>query len=201
MKNTICQPLSNLGFENDYIITEQGFILDTANQNQLVKGKNNRHSLKLKNGERVNRSLKSIYRLAFGREYAEDTIEDLPEEIWKPIDEQGKYYVSSLGRVKSYQGVKARILKPYKNQKGYFRVDICLDNRKTILVHQLVAKAFVENDNPETKDTIDHINGDKENNRAENLRWLSRADNVRAYYTAKEKGQQNNEDSTEPKDS
>lgn len=63
----------------------------------------------------MNRSLKSIYRLAFGREYAEDTIEDLPEEIWKPIDEQGKYYVSSLGRVKSYQGVKARILKPYKN--------------------------------------------------------------------------------------
>ena len=185
MKNTICYPLAQLGFDNDYFITEQGQIIDTANQSQLQLGKKQRYTLKTKDGRTVKRSLKSIYRLAFGREYAEDTIEDLPTEIWKPIDEQGKQYVSSMGRVKSYQGLKSRILKPYKNQSGYYRVDICLQNRQSILVHQLVARAFVVNDNPESKDTIDHINGDKTNNSANNLRWLSRADNIRAYYQAK----------------
>lgn len=196
MKNTICCPLAQLGFENDYIITEQGQIIDTANQSQLQLGKKQRYSLKLKDGTTVKRSLKSIYRSAFGREYAEDTIEDLPTEVWKPIDEKGKYYISSLGRVKSYQGLKARILKPYKNQSGYYRVDICLENRQTFLVHQLVARAFVVNDNPESKDTVDHINGNKTDNSVDNLRWLSRADNVRAYYMAKRKESGTNEDIT-----
>ena len=86
MKNTICCPLAQLGFVNDYIITEQGQIIDTANQSQLQLGKKQRYSLKLKDGTTVKRSLKSIYRLAFGREFAEDTIEDLPDEVWKPID-------------------------------------------------------------------------------------------------------------------
>lgn len=200
MKNTICCPLAQLGFENDYIITEQGQIIDTANKSQLQLGKKCMYSLTTKEGKRVRRSLKSIYRLAFGREYAEDVIEDLPFEEWKPIDEQGKYYVSSLGRVKSFQGTKTRILKPYTNQKGYYRVDICLGKRKTVLVHQLVARAFVYNDDPQTKDTIDHINGDKRNNTAENLRWLSRGDNVRAYFNSKRKGDKNNENITQPKD-
>ena len=48
-----------------------------------------------------------------------DEIEDLPDEMWRPIDEKGRYYVSSLGRVKSCQGTKAILLKPYENNHGY----------------------------------------------------------------------------------
>jgi hypothetical protein len=44
-----------------------------------------------------------------------------------------------------------------------------------------VALSFIPNDNPIEKDTVDHIDMDKTNNRVENLRWLSRADNARAY--------------------
>lgn len=196
MKNTICYPLAKLGYINEYFITEQGQIITTANNSQLQKEENWRISLKTKEGKYVYRTIKSLYRQAFGREFARDNIEDLPEEIWKPIDEQGKYYISSLGRVKSYLGKEARILKPFKNKKGYYRVDIYLDKRRTLLLHKLVASAFVYNDSPETKDTIDHINGNKTDNTANNLRWLSRGDNVRAYYNSiKEKGETESGDS------
>lgn len=80
-----------------------------------MKSKNRGYLLKTKDGKSVYRAVKPLYRLAFGKEYAEDTIEDLPGEEWLPIDERGKYFISSLGRVKSYQGTKAKILKPYTN--------------------------------------------------------------------------------------
>ena len=183
MKNTICCPLAQLGFENDYLITSQGQIIDTANNNIVVASKNQSFRLKRKNGEVITCSLKKLYRLAFEKEYAEDNIEDLPAEIWKPVDEKGRYFISSLGRVKSYKGRKARLLKPYYNNSGYQRVDICLEKRHTLLVHQLVAIHFIENDKPEEKKTVDHINGDKTCNTIDNLQWLSIGDNIRAYHT------------------
>lgn len=193
MKNTICYPLAQLGYKDGYFITELGMIYQDWSQSQLTKSKNKGYLLKTKDGKSVYRALKPLYRLAFGKEYAEDTIEDLQGEEWLPIDEKGRYYISSLGRVKSYKGTKAKILKPYKNQNGYHRVDILLETRHTYLVHQLVAKAFIPNDDPQNKDTVDHIDGDKGNNKASNLRWLSRADNVRAYQERKKKGVFENE--------
>lgn len=186
MKYTNCYSLAPLGYKDEYVITEQGLIIDTASQSQLQKDSHNRYSLKTNNGQTVKRRIKPLYRAIFNKEFAEDTIEDLPEEIWKPIDQKGKYFISSLGRVKSYQQTQARLLKPYKNQCGYYRVDIMLDKRRTYLVHQLVAVAFVYNDDPEKKDTIDHINRNKRDNTANNLRWLSREDNIKAYYNALE---------------
>lgn len=196
MKNTICYPLAQLGYKDGYFITDQGLIYLEQSQSQLAKSKSKGYRLKLKDGRIVYRAVKPLYRLAFGREYAEDTIEDLPGEKWLPIDEKGRYYVSSLGRVKSYKGVKAKILKPYYNQRGYQRVDIILETRHTYLVHQLVAQAFLVNDDPQNKDTIDHIDGNKNNNSATNLRYLSRADNVRAYQELKKKEGQDNDIST-----
>ena len=196
MKNTICYPLAQLGYRDGYFITELGMIYLEQSQSQLEKSKNGGYLLKTKDGKSVYRAVKPLYRLAFGKEYAEDTIEDLPGEEWKPIDDKGKYFISSLGRVKSYQGTKARILKTFQNQKGYQRVDIRLDSRRVSLVHQLVALAFVPNDDPQNKDTVDHIDGDKGNNKASNLRWLSRADNVRAYQEKKKReGAKNEADS------
>lgn len=202
MKNTICYPLAKLGYKSDYSITEQGQIISTANQSQPQTKKKYCYSLKTVEGKRVQRTIKSLYRQAFNKEYSEDTIEDLPLEVWKSIDESGKYFISSEGRVKSYLGKRAKILKPYTNQSGYYRVDICLEKRHTYLVHQLVANAFIVNDDPERKDTIDHIDGDKTNNSANNLRWLSRSDNCRAYYKSlKEKGETANDNSSQPEES
>ena len=44
-----------------------------------------------------------------------------------------------------------------------------------------MAEAFCANPDPERARTVDHIDGDKENNRADNLRWLSFEDNMREY--------------------
>lgn len=202
MKDTnICYPLQNLGYKGDVVITDQGLIIDRANQSLLQPNKRGLYKLTSNSGKTVYRAVKPLYRQAFGKEYAVDTIEDLEGELWKPIDSRGKYYISNQGRVKSYQLRQAKLLNPYSNQKGYLRVDIKTDSRRTYLVHQLVALAFIPNDNPIEKDTIDHIDLDKTNNRADNLRWLSRADNVRAYQEQKkQRGQNNDTDNTQPKD-
>ena len=118
-----------------------------------------------------------------------DRIPDLPGEEWRPIEGYDRYLVSSLGRVKSLKHANARILTPFMNNKGYDRV--CLSRfgeSKHFLVSRLVAQAFCPNPDPEICNTVDHIDGDTSNNRADNLRWLSLQDNYKAYW----KGVQNN---------
>lgn len=183
--------LSSLGFDSRFSITAQGEIIDIALSVALQPNKSGQYKLITADGKPVWRTLKPLYRAIYSVEYAEDTIPDLEGEKWRQIDSRGRYYISSKGRVKSYHGRQARLLKPYKNQRGYLRVDIKTGYRRTYLVHQLVALAFIPNDNPIEKDTVDHIDSDKSNNCVENLRWLSRGDNVRAYQMQRKEHSQN----------
>lgn len=102
-------------------------------------------------------------------------------EIWKDITGyEGKYQVSNLGNVKSlnYRGNgKERILKPRPvSSTGYLAVTLSnSDTQKTLKVHRLVAQAFIEN--PNNKPCVDHINTNKTDNRADNLRWVTRKEN------------------------
>ena len=70
-----------------------------------------------------------------------DNIKDLPGEEWRPIEGyNGKYLVSSYGRIKSLKRPTARLLTPFMNNKGYDRV--CLSNcgeAHHFLVSRLVA--------------------------------------------------------------
>lgn len=108
------------------------------------------------------------------------------EEIWVDIkDYEGLYQVSNQGRVRSLdreviradgkkKTFKGKILKLIKNKKnGYLYVSI---KGKTYLVHRLVAEAFIPN--PENKPDIDHINTVRDNNKAENLRWVTKSENM-----------------------
>lgn len=107
----------------------------------------------------------------------------LKGEKWKVIDWLGDmspntYYVSNFGRIKRYLRSRERcdIVLPSPDTKGYCRVNLHFaEGDKCIKVHRLVAMAFVPN--PEKKPMLDHIDGDKGNNRATNLRWVTVKEN------------------------
>lgn len=105
--------------------------------------------------------MKGVYNLVFNLEFSQDTITDLPGEQWKPIDNtRGKYFVSNKGRVKSYCGYEAKILKPFDNGKGYQYVKIGGKNR---YIHRLVSIAFLGEPDPE-KNTVHHRNSNRKDN-------------------------------------
>ena len=71
----------------------------------------------------------------------------------------------------------ARYLHPVKNSSSYFQVKIHSHGKYwRFYIHRLVALLFVEN--PRSLDEVDHLDGDKSNNAAWNLQWVTRAENM-----------------------
>lgn len=99
------------------------------------------------------------------------------EEVWKECGEGDRctYFISNLGRVKSITKVnkKERVLKLCINKFGYLLCDI---NKKKMKVHTLVAYAFL-GPRPEGLE-IDHFDRNKLNNKADNLRYITRSKNM-----------------------
>lgn len=100
-------------------------------------------------------------------------------EIWKDIKGyEGLYQVSNLGRLKSYQRVKAgKLVSLQKTKDGYLQTDLYKDKvRKAVRIHRLVAEAFIPN--PDGKLEVNHKNGNKENNEVDNLEWSTKQENI-----------------------
>ena len=101
-------------------------------------------------------------------------------ETWKDIKGfEGIYQISNMGRVKSFKADPNGRILSIKNSKGdYLNIVLCHGNkRRSVKVHRLVAEAFVPN--PHNKPEVNHIDGNKQNNRADNLEWVTRAENHR----------------------
>ena len=88
-----------------------------------------------------------------------------------------EYEVDTNGVVYSKKG---HPLKYSLNPKGYCIVLFSVNGKvKGFGVHQIVAKQFIHNDNPQFKTQVNHIDGDKTNNHIENLEWVTSKENAR----------------------
>lgn len=96
-------------------------------------------------------------------------------EIFKDIKGYPGYQISNQGRIWSTK--TNRYLSPFHNNKGYLMINIKAANgkRKGELIHRLVALAFI--DNPEGKPEVNHINHIRDDNRVENLEWVTKSEN------------------------
>lgn len=87
---------------------------------------------------------------------------------------EGLYTISNRGVIRSsYTG---KIIKQHLNKYGYYQVRLYKNKKpKNYTVHRLVAETFIPN--PHKAETVNHIDGNKTNNKVENLEWCSSSEN------------------------
>lgn len=90
---------------------------------------------------------------------------------------EGLYAATEDGKIWSYS--RKKFLSPIKiKATGYYKVNLSKDGKQTTkYIHRLVAETFIPNEKQLPQ--VDHINRNKEDNRVENLRWVSVSDNLR----------------------
>ena len=94
--------------------------------------------------------------------------------MWKVSDLYPNYEVSDQREVRNAKTKKLLSLK--KKIRGYVYVHLHQDGKsKVVTVHRLIASAFIPN--PNNLETVNHINYIKDDNRVENLEWMSYSEN------------------------
>ena len=108
-------------------------------------------------------------------------------EQWRPVKNyEDSYEVSSTGLVRTKERIRpfgratktfySQIVSPSEDKDGYFKVNLSEGGKKKrVLVHRLVAEAFIPN--PNNKPTVNHIDGNKQNNDLSNLEWATHSEN------------------------
>lgn len=108
---------------------------------------------------------------------------------WKYIEGyEEKYRISDKGEVQYWDDNKkewkTKAIKKTTEKNRYYRVSLSKSGKSELkYVHRLVAEAFI--DNPEKKETVDHINGERTCNCAENLDWKTQKENNEAHENQK----------------
>lgn len=99
-------------------------------------------------------------------------------ETWIKINEFPRYEVSNKGNVRNAQTLKH--LRTFTQQAhNYLTVNLYNEEgKKNVLVHRLVAEAFIPNQTPEIRDQINHLDKNTHNNNASNLEWCHRSRNL-----------------------
>lgn len=110
------------------------------------------------------------------------------EEIWKDIPGyEGYYQASNLGRIKRIAFLhgkskmiikKEKILKPINNKNGYYYIGLSRYKVKQYRLHRIILSTFMPIKN-DYKMQVNHKNGNKHDNRLENLEWVSASENIK----------------------
>jgi hypothetical protein len=97
------------------------------------------------------------------------------------------YAVNEVGEVFSLKYGKVKKLKLGKTKDGYLHIGLwCNDKPKIYKVHRLITEAFIPN--PDNKPRVNHLDGDKTNNKVENLEWCTVSENtLHSYRTGLQK--------------
>lgn len=97
-------------------------------------------------------------------------------ETWCKVDENPLYEVSTSGKVRRKNHIKAPVY-----NKGYYKVDLYRNGHSVSRrIHRLVAKAFMPN--PKNLPEVNHKDGNKLNNNVENLEWVTNSKNMKHAY-------------------
>lgn len=96
---------------------------------------------------------------------------------------EGLYAVTTDGKIWSYVKNDFKVIQEFQKTKYKFVALFKNGKGKIFSIHRLVAEAFIPN--PENKPCVDHIDTDKSNNRVENLRWVTTAENANNPLTKK----------------
>ena len=97
----------------------------------------------------------------------------MDKELWKEWPKDPRIKVSNKGNVVSYKRGAGYPLKVSHNNSGYQVVNA---SRPPLCVHRMVADTWL--DNPNHDGDVNHINGDKDDNRVENLEWVTHRQNM-----------------------
>lgn len=104
----------------------------------------------------------------------------LPQESWSLVAGASRYAVSDMGRIASLNyknSGRVVVMRPAETE-GYMRTMLQMDDGRysTVKMHRLVAAAFCAN--PQSKPQVHHINHTPADNRAANLMWVTRRENL-----------------------
>ena len=167
--------------ENDEIIEKyetimlaSKWILETIYK-QETKNKNIQKELRSISSsltQKIKRSNNNYFGYNFVWKFEDDT-QNYENEIWKPITnfEKKGYYISNFGRIKTPNN---KFKDKFAISCGYYELKISKSERDKI--HRLVALHFIKN--IDNKPFVNHKNGNKLDNRYENLEWVTNQENV-----------------------
>lgn len=180
----------------DYYFLDENKVYNSLTKRYL-RPNNNLFTLVNEDNKRVKVSLKALYMMVYGKVYCIDNIQDIQGEQWKEIiDSGGNYYVSNMGRIKSYKGYTAKILTDTTTEKGYKRINADFGTgNHSYFVHRIIAEYFLQ---PPTKpfSEIHHKDFNRANNKADNLCWLSKAEHTKIHTLNNSKNKEQSENGT-----